>query len=211
MIGLNKFTLPDDLFDKIVKKTNLDLEKKELYRHHLAGNIQGEYLMSAKFPEFEQYLINCIKSHKWYETYLTEKHVGYLRTYEEDSYRLELQLTNLWVNVMHKHEFNPLHSHSGLFSFIVFIQVPFIYEEMQKIAPGAGSNSPRAGNLAFLFPNWFKRVDEIVFQVDKNWERKMLLFPSELHHMVYPFYGTDEPRITVSGNLCFAKVDNPDL
>ena len=30
---------------------------------------------------------------------------------------------------------------------------------------------------------------------------KMLLFPSSLHHMVYPFYNSDEERVTISGNI----------
>jgi hypothetical protein len=211
MKEISEFTLPDDLFRMMVNKINIAYEEKISHNHGLAGNIVQEYLMTAKFPEFEQFLIDCIQSHKFYEEYLVKKHSGYLRTYKEDSYRLELQLVNLWVNYMYKHEFNPIHSHSGLFSFIVFIKVPFMNEELQKISPGSKSNSPRAGNLCFLKPSWWQRIEEVWYAVDKTWEKEILLFPAELQHLVYPFYGTDEPRITVSGNLAFAKVDNPDL
>ena len=37
--------------------------------------------------------------------------------------------------------------------------------------------------------------------VDKTWEGMMLMFPSKLHHSVYPFYTSDEKRISVSGNI----------
>jgi hypothetical protein len=37
--------------------------------------------------------------------------------------------------------------------------------------------------------------------VDKSFEGKMLMFPNSAYHTVYPFYTSDDYRITVSGNL----------
>ena len=34
-------------------------------------------------------------------------------------------------------------------------------------------------------------------------ENKMLIFPANFKHEVYPFYTSDEERITVSGNIKF--------
>ena len=208
---LTKFTLTDDLFTEIKQRVDISLQEKTRHNHHLAGNILGEYLMDANFPNLEKFLIECIESNNWYATYLDEEFKKYLRNYEGDTYRLRLNLINLWCNEMYKHEFNPIHSHSGLFSFIIFIQVPFDAEQMQKMSPGVGSNSPKAGYLSFILPDWFKRVAEIYYPVDKSWEQTMLLFPSGLQHLVYPFYEVNEPRITVSGNLAYSKVNNPDL
>ena len=42
-------------------------------------------------------------------------------------------------------------------------------------------------------------------------KKKAFIFPAALQHSVYPFYGTDEYRITVSGNLAFTKVTKGDL
>ena len=36
--------------------------------------------------------------------------------------------------------------------------------------------------------------------VDKSWEGKFAIFPSELQHGVNPFYTSDEYRITISNN-----------
>ena len=36
-------------------------------------------------------------------------------------------------------------------------------------------------------------------------EGRMLFFPGELNHQVYPFYGTEEERITISGNVEFFR------
>ena len=50
-----------------------------------------------------------------------------------------------------------------------------------------------------------------IAEVDKTYEKKAFIFPAALQHSVYPFYGTDEYRITVSGNLAFTKVSKGDL
>ena len=39
--------------------------------------------------------------------------------------------------------------------------------------------------------------------VDKSFEGQMVMFPSKLQHLVYPFYTSDDYRITVSGNINF--------
>ncbi|BCU96073.1 MAG: hypothetical protein CM15mV11_1480 [Caudoviricetes sp.] len=37
--------------------------------------------------------------------------------------------------------------------------------------------------------------------LDKNYEWKMVLFPSRMYHGVNPFYTSDEYRVSISGNL----------
>ena len=39
----------------------------------------------------------------------------------------------------------------------------------------------------------------------------MLFFPSWLVHQVFPFYGTEEDRITISGNIDVSSYTNRDL
>ena len=112
---------------------------------------------------------------------------------------------------MKKHEFNPIHNHGGLVSFILFIQIPFNYKELQNISPGRASNSKRAGAVEFYGVDWERIIDTLYFEVDKTYEKKAFIFPAALQHSVYPFYGTDEYRITVSGNLAFTKVTKGDL
>jgi hypothetical protein len=46
-------------------------------------------------------------------------------------------------------------------------------------------------------------IETVKYPVDKTWEQRMLIFPAKLSHCVYPFYGTDEYRITMSGNIRF--------
>ena len=39
------------------------------------------------------------------------------------------------------------------------------------------------------------------YKLSKDYEGTMLFFPARLRHCVYPFYGTDKPRISIAGNL----------
>ena len=42
----------------------------------------------------------------------------------------------------------------------------------------------------------FKMLD-----VDNEYEGKIMMFPSSLVHCVYPFYTSDDYRISLSGNI----------
>ena len=42
------------------------------------------------------------------------------------------------------------------------------------------------------------QLESVTTNMDKSWEGKLLMFPSLLHHQVYPFYTSDGIRITVS-------------
>ena len=49
--------------------------------------------------------------------------------------------------------------------------------------------------------NQLGRIFDLPVHVDKSYEGKMLMFPSFVQHGVYPFYTSDDYRITVSGNV----------
>ena len=51
-------------------------------------------------------------------------------------------------------------------------------------------------------------IDSVILNVDKSFEGKILMFPSYVQHQVFPFYTSDDYRITISGNACF-DIDKP--
>ena len=61
----------------------------------------------------------------------------------------------------------------------------------------------KAGHFCFLYSGPDGRVLSEDIPVDKKYEGKMALFPASLNHQVYPFYTSDEQRITISGNVGF--------
>ena len=50
-----------------------------------------------------------------------------------DPEKVDFKLKKLWVNYQKKHDFNPLHIHSGIFSFAIWVKIPYdVKEEMER-------------------------------------------------------------------------------
>jgi hypothetical protein len=168
--------------------------------NYLAGNIKKEYQLTASKAHCEQML----------QEYIGE----YIHTFNYAS-RLQ-QLTkdvpivlgerDYWVNFMERGEFNPPHDHSGVFSFVIWLQIPYTLEEEYRTGPGAESNEPMNGEFSFMYQDITGRTQVARMQADRSKEGYLCLFPHMLFHSVAPFFSTDQVRISVSGNLKL-KVD----
>ena len=191
-----KFKLDDVIFSKLKHWIK---DKSETYNEKLAGNIRDEFGLDKYKKEFEPYIINVVKNIEPLRTYFLELDV----LWPNDQ---PLVLKSLWVNFQKKYEFNPIHKHGGLFSFIIFIQIPYTSEEQSAAAPGNKSNDDVAGKLSFVYPDGNNKggISTQVVDADKSWEGTGLIFKAHLRHCVYPFY-TEGERITISGNLYFGN------
>lgn len=111
-------------------------------------------------------------------------------------------LKDAWVNFQKKYEYNPVHDHSGIFSFVLWLNIPFDREEedntpySRNVHPTARAN----GKFELLYTNCLGGIEGHRFPIDKSFEGVALLFPSTMKHCVYPFYTSDDYRISVSGN-----------
>ena len=127
----------------------------------------------------------------------------YIRKYKDTLNPIPpIKLETTWVNYMEKHEFNPMHNHSGLFSFVVFVQIPYDLSEEDKVFPETPDK--KTSRLGFVFNEPMSGPREVTLDVDESFVGKMILFDAKLPHIVYPFYTSDECRITASGNVSFA-------
>jgi len=115
------------------------------------------------------------------------------------------KLYKLWVNYQKQHEFNPPHDHNkgAGFSFVVFMKIPTNWKEQHALPISVNSNTPRASDFQFLFGEGQGPVQDYSFSLSPKDEGRMLFFPAWLMHQVFPFYGTEKERITVSGNIIF--------
>ena len=128
----------------------------------------------------------------------------YMKTQKDTSHPLlPIGLESVWINYQKKHEFNPMHNHGGLFSFVIFINVPYDLEEEDKFFPE--KKDPKTSRLCFVMNSPMGVPEEVAIPVDKGFEGKMLLFDAKLPHMVYPFYTSDGERITASGNVVYER------
>ena len=195
-IGINHEYLPVDLFNNLKKEIE-NLRGKIGFQHKLAGSIKEEWSLTTAIPLFNNYIINLIN-----------KHPGHLESLQKEKKKFinenrvpQLQLINFWVNFQKKHEFNPVHTHSGLFSFVIFVQIPYDLKKELAEGPGSLSNSNQTSCLQFHVINPLGKLhDEVIF-VDKSYEGGIYFFNAETMHCVYPFFTSDDYRITVSGNI----------
>ena len=195
-IGIANFALPKQHFEWI-KKAVIKAKKDNIgNQDKLIGHIKEEYIIKEIVPEVESFLIQSI-AHPWFEKYL--------KGFDVLSEGRPWYLDSLWVNYQKKHEFNPIHDHSGVFSFIIFINIPYDLKEEDKYFSGLNCEDREqqihTSRLAFVNNRANGGLESTLINVDKSFEGKMFMFPARQAHIVYPFYTSDGYRITVSGNL----------
>ena len=192
---ISAFQLPQDHFTTLKIWCEQGKERGESVNTHLIGHLKEEYKIVNFSEDFERYIINCSLQQPVYNTW---------QGLSINSENRPIYLDNLWVNYQKKYEFNPPHDHSGFVSFIIFVKIPYDLNEEEKCYPYLGKTSRTTNHtskLSFLNvgSDGIIKVDPI--DVDKSFEGKMLMFSAKQMHEVYPFYTSDDYRITVSGNL----------
>ena len=70
------------------------------------------------------------------------------------------------------------------------------------------SNTPSNSLFEFVCTDFMGRIVQNKIKVDKSYEGCIIMFPSSLHHMVHPFYTSDDYRISIAGNLSTSAPKN---
>ena len=184
-------------------------EHKESYSNQLAGNISRSERIKDKDNWFYETTLKGLTERLFYRG-CDNYYEDYI---ENEKPPPKFELGVLWVNYQKKHEFNPLHFHNGGmgYSFVVFMKIPTNWEEQHALPFSANSNSPIASDFAFV---WSQKdnvmCENTNFKLSPEDEGRMLFFPAWLHHQVYPFYGTEEERVTISGNVYLYDSNRPE-
>ena len=106
-------------------------------------------------------------------------------------------LDKMWVNYQLENEFNPIHDHNGIYSFVIWMKIPTDFKEQNSNV----TNNQCISAFEFYFLNMLGERDSHRYLLGPSDEGKMLFFPSQLAHCVYPFYNCKEERISISGNI----------
>ena len=77
------------------------------------------------------------------------------------------------------------------------MKIPYKLKEERNFNPVRNSGSPLSSNFVFVDSTGNSKTIEL----DKNFEGVACIFPSHYKHMVYPFYTSDDPRISIAGNI----------
>ena len=102
-----------------------------------------------------------------------------------------------WINVQKKGEWQPTHVHGGDYSCIIYSKIPKELKD-EWMHPNQQGMYPSAGKIEFRYgENLPSSRCSMMLEPE---EGEILLFPSWLHHHVYPF-NSDVERISCSANF----------
>ena len=115
----------------------------------------------------------------------------------------QLVVNGFWVNFQKKHEFNPMHDHGGLYSFVIWMKIPTSSQEQHNIQKCKNSANPAASDFQLMYNDITGSQRGYTIEMDQSMNVNMLLFPSTMLHQVYPFYDCEDERVSISGNLYY--------
>src|SRR6056300_955795 len=141
----------------------------------------GPFVLKTKLPD---YIIKAYRN-------------GHCKFHGIEELNVDFKADDLWINFMKAGDFNPIHTHDGDYSFVVFVDVPKQLEVEQKKFEGT---SVQPGALLFEYtqqakPRWATTGSHVLPKTGD-----MIMFPALLQHWVCPFK-SKVTRISVSGNL----------
>lgn len=107
-----------------------------------------------------------------------------------------------WINFQRAGEYQPCHEHVGEISSVVYIDIP---PEIAKEEYTKDTNTNCPGQIEFLYQSGGLSGTGTQKFIPRTGD--ILLFPSGLKHIAYPFHTKDVTRISMSFNVFDYKVE----
>jgi hypothetical protein len=168
--------------------------RKESEKHKLAGQIHDSNLL--------------IDKNNWFFNKVLRQLIGnYADEFENLGVGAPINQTHpyylqkLWVNYQKQTEFNPLHAHGGVYSFVIWMKIPTRHDEQNKNPISLKSNTHAISAFELHYLNILGQNSSHTYEMNPEMEGTILFFPAKLMHCVYPFFNCDEDRISISGNI----------
>jgi len=190
-------SVPIDLFKKL-KEEALDADSERYQRAGKAKEIRSG-LTGTGVPKHYEIIKNAKELQKFVlDLFFLEynKVFPLMQEFKMLTHHTPVVATTAWVNIQEKTEFIPNHSHDGIASYVIWIKIPYDPDNENK----AGNH---ASSFAFSYNTTIGSIRNLMLKIDKECEGVIMMFPARLQHCVYPFYTTDDRRISISGNIAF--------
>ena len=194
-VGLTNGKIPPEIYQALNKEIvdihNDDSNTMKMNRT-LAGQITKEYQITKSLPLLNPYLEEMGRAYQKEWNYYPK----------ENPNNNKLKVESVWVNMQKKLEVNPLHNHDGTLSFVAWLHVPFKLEEERNMENCKNSRTVElASTFQFVYNTALGTIANCPMFVESGWEGRIVMFPSKLLHIVYPFQTSDDYRISIAGNL----------
>jgi hypothetical protein len=201
------FKLPQHIIDYLWERIEVAKKKSISVKEKLAGNISQSYNLDDPQNLIVCNLLDILRNNfRMSEFIKSEINKIYQRTEYENKFNLEPYLLDMWVNFQKRGEFQPLHAHRGMFSFVIWLEIPYHYNDESNLPFTKGSIDNVAGNFSFAYSDDQSReVFSSIIKLSPDMNGYCCFFPSDLSHQVYPFYTSNKDRISISGNIAFRR------
>lgn len=110
----------------------------------------------------------------------------------------DLVLNRLWTRASTEGDYQSLHDHQGVFTFVVWMKIPFDGEKERTVQ---GGFRPHASDFGLVYTSTCGSLSKQNWTLTPEMEGTILLFPSDINHIVYPHFTTKEYRISVAGDI----------
>jgi hypothetical protein len=184
--------LPEGIFKQLKEVVQKRREKHNTFDNPRKQSLQ---VLSIKeiddtpyFEDMKTYLVDLFKI--WCQTFGITCH--------------DFRFSSIWTNYMKAGEFGPMHKHTpALVAFVIWVKIPYDCNKEKKFHYEGNDVdfTNRNGAFEFMYLKYDGSNDLYRIDLDKSDEGKILMFPGNLPHCVYPFFTSDQERISVAGNI----------
>jgi uncharacterized protein (TIGR02466 family) len=183
------FEMPDEVTKALLKKSDEILEDKN--RVDWGKNLVGQI---AEEPWISNEQLEEIGALKYLEGMLYNYVWSALAADGHELEKLEVNLDHAWVVSQYENEYNPIHFHTYCdLSSVLYLKVPS-FDDRSKEGKLPEYKFQRDGMIEFVYktacPTGMEK-GSLSFMPEPG---KLVIFPSNLLHTVYPFKGSGERR-----------------
>lgn len=197
--GILSSSIPEEIFSQLKNIVQKQIDNKNINFKLKRSMMTDPYSCGIE----ESLWITLPES---YENYLNEFSLSYIKYFDmEAPENYKTRVTHSWLNLQKQHEYRPLHKHfNGLgknLSFVTYITIPYDTKEEDQHPNHFKAKSFRNGRIEFIYNKFTGEQTNLILDVNKTFEGKTIIFLDSLYHVVYPFYTSNDYRVSLSGNI----------
>ncbi len=196
--GVLEAVMPDETFQDLSLFCNKQLENKDqnyaMKRASFTDGYASGIEESVRVNPPTLYKNFILEFSKKYAEYFSLKTSGTIPS-----------IASSWLNLQKRYEYRPAHNHDTVvdLSFVTYIKIPFDRKDEDNYPNHFRSKIFRNGKIEFLYNSYDGAQRSKLVDIDKTYQGKTILFSKSLIHIVYPFYTSEEYRISLAGNVTF--------
>jgi len=197
--GYLKTAMPEELAISLHKEADYiksNFDKSIPFDKFLAGHIKHEYKLLSSIQKIEEFILPLTQEY--------DKKFNYHESIDVLTDSVPMCIDHPWINFQSRGEFNPVHNHKGIYSFVIWLKIPYEIENEFKVysySDNSNRKIPLNSAFQFMYVSSLGQIATHHIHIDKSFENTMILFPAKMVHCVYPFYTSDDFRISVAGNV----------